>query len=531
MNGDLDLSSEELELLEVLIPPDWEPSQGDLMDAPGPLSDGNLLDSPGVPQPAPGDLMSRAPLSAEEFQPSVKGGIDLLSRYEREAPSIQNPAIQRFQDIALRWLPTDDKALQGARSRAQASADQLARLRLAAETQAQQYPWETFVAEMLAPRETPGFTSALSATMKAVGEEKRKRAGLARELGLKEAEAGATRATQEERAEMDRIRAGADLVRSAANMQRYANAYQKKQGDTAWERKMAALGINTNTPEGQLAARRMEVMDLAKSDPATLRTLVTNPDLDPFSQEFSEKVAKENLAMMEQKEKLVAAKEARAESKEERERRETNARIDKYRQDIEASRTKATEKPLPIPAQKQLTEASEMADATQNFSSTFQDDYAGYKIPAVGDVHNWLKLTFGDDSGQAQWWQAYDLHQNIIRNKLFGAALTKTEQTAWNKAAINIRMDPEQVKLNLARRAELELKGLNRLMSGYAAGKYSQEQIEAFTGRTIPPPEALKSPGVGSSVVLGPNEVRRLDPKTGKTAIFDSQTKKFVRWE
>src|SRR3990170_2577752 len=77
MNGDLDLSSEELDRLkaEGLIPPDCEPNQGDLMDAPGPLSEGNLLDSPGVPQPAPGDLMSRAPLSAEEFQPSVKGGM------------------------------------------------------------------------------------------------------------------------------------------------------------------------------------------------------------------------------------------------------------------------------------------------------------------------------------------------------------------------------------------------------------------------------------------------------------------------
>ena len=284
------------------------------MDAPGPLSDGNLLDSPGVPQPAPGDLMSRAPLSAEEFQPSVKGGIDLLSRYEREAPSIQNPAIQRFQDIAFRWLPTDDKALQGARARAQASADQLARLRLAAETQAQQYPWETFVAEMLAPRETPGFTSALSATMKAVGEEKRKRAGLARELGLKEAEAGATRATQEERAEMERIRAGADLVQSAANMQRAARTYQQ-QGEGALTKLARELNVDPSTPEGQLQMRRMWMIKEAKGDPDVLRALATDQELDPFSPEASKAILAQRLLREQKAEQEAKRKLTREERK------------------------------------------------------------------------------------------------------------------------------------------------------------------------------------------------------------------------
>jgi len=407
MNGDLDLSSEELELLkaEGLIPPDWEPSQGDLMDAPGPLSEGNLLDSPGVPQPAPGDLMSRAPLSAEEFQPSVKGGIDLLSRYEREAPSIQNPAIQRFQDIALRWLPTDDKALQGARARAQASADQLARLRLAAETQAQQYPWETFVAEMLAPRETPGFTSALSATMKAVGEEKRKRAGLARELGLKEAEAGATRATQEERAEMDRIRAGADLVQASAQMQHYANQYKTAGASSEFGKRLADLGVNRATPE----ARRAFMYEQAKNNPAIINALATNsdpasPGYDPFSPTFAKLVADENLRLLKLKETTAGVKL----TKEEAQTLESVARTEKVKQDIATGKTEIAADPLLAGA---LGVPISPADPYQGLSSTGKNqlylantrafekdmdtiqksvDAGGTKVPAVSQMKELL---------------------------------------------------------------------------------------------------------------------------------------------
>lgn len=143
-------------------------------------------------------------------------------------------------------------------------------------------------------------------------------------------------------------------------------------------------------------------------------------------------------------------------------------------------------KVLPGPLQKQLTEAAEMDDATQRFASTFKNDFGGYKSTVVGDVANWAKRTFGDESGQAQWWQDYELHQSQVRNKLFGSALTASEIAAWNKSAINPAMDPKQIRENLQRRANLERTAINRLMRGAAAGGYNQDQIEAFTGRQIP---------------------------------------------
>ena len=79
---------------------------------------------------------------------------------------------------------------------------------------------------------------------------------------------------------------------------------------------------------------------------------------------------------------------------------------------------KAQNRPLPSPLQKQLTEVSELADATERFDSTFQDTYGGKTI--TGEMSNITGKYFGDDTGQSQWWQDYELHQSQVRNKLFG---------------------------------------------------------------------------------------------------------------
>ena len=140
------------------------------------------------------------------------------------------------------------------------------------------------------------------------------------------------------------------------------------------------------------------------------------------------------------------------------------------------------ERAVPSPLQKQLTEGAELADATKRFATTFKDDFAGKTI--TGELGNTYGKIMGDDTGQTQWWQDYELHQSQIRNKLFGSALTAPEIEAWNKSAINPRMDAKQVKANLTRRNMLEQRGIDRLMKGAIAGGYNREQIEAFTGRS-----------------------------------------------
>lgn len=157
-------------------------------------------------------------------------------------------------------------------------------------------------------------------------------------------------------------------------------------------------------------------------------------------------------------------------------------------------------KALPAKLMNDLTEQAQVADNTQRFVSTFNPEYGGKTV--MGDMSNTSKRVFGDDTGQAQWWQDYGLHEAQARNKLFGASLTPGEQGAWLKLAVTPRMDPRQIEENLKRRAEIEQVGLERLTKGAAAGGYNAEQIEAVTGRPISAskPKPASSPVKGQTV-------------------------------
>lgn len=142
------------------------------------------------------------------------------------------------------------------------------------------------------------------------------------------------------------------------------------------------------------------------------------------------------------------------------------------------------EKALPTTLQNQLTDAAQQADATARFASTFKPEFGGKTLS--GGSGNVIGRIFGDDTGQSQWWQDYELHQSQVRNKLFGSALTASEIEAWNKSAINPRMDSAQISANLQRQDKIVQEGLKRLMNGASAGGYNPAQIEAFTNRPIP---------------------------------------------
>jgi hypothetical protein len=141
----------------------------------------------------------------------------------------------------------------------------------------------------------------------------------------------------------------------------------------------------------------------------------------------------------------------------------------------------STGRALPPTAMNDLAAKAEIVDTTQRLVDTFKEGYGGKTI--LGEASNTMGRVLGDDTGQAQWWQDYQLHQNVVRNKLFGSALTPTEAKQWERAAVNPRMDEGEIKKNLARRAELERKGFERMMGGYTKGGYNVEQIEAVTGR------------------------------------------------
>lgn len=143
---------------------------------------------------------------------------------------------------------------------------------------------------------------------------------------------------------------------------------------------------------------------------------------------------------------------------------------------------KATERSLPTSAVNELTDRGSTAQAFVQLSDNFKDEFGGYKSETIGDAVNWAKRTFGDGSNQAQWWQQYQEQKNIVRNKLFGSALTATEKVEFDKAQINPGMDSREIRKNLTRQREMAVKAAKKLAAAYKAGGFSAQQIEAALG-------------------------------------------------
>lgn len=140
-------------------------------------------------------------------------------------------------------------------------------------------------------------------------------------------------------------------------------------------------------------------------------------------------------------------------------------------------------KALPQRLASDLAEQGQLVDSTQRFANSFQDRYGGKTV--MGDWSNTFGRIAGDDTGQSQWWQDYQLYEAQVRNKLFGASLTTGEQNAWSKLAVSPRMHPDEIRKNLERRAQIEETGLHRLADSAARAGYNQQQIEALIGRPI----------------------------------------------
>jgi hypothetical protein len=122
------------------------------------------------------------------------------------------------------------------------------------------------------------------------------------------------------------------------------------------------------------------------------------------------------------------------------------------------------------------------------FTDSFEPRFAGYKSSTVGDIANLAGRNLpagvvGKDVAEgATWWQGYDRYKNVIRNDLYGSALTPSEQAAFEKADITPGMDPDQIKKNLVTQKEVVQNGLKRKANAMIASGYDPKVIAQSYG-------------------------------------------------
>jgi hypothetical protein len=144
---------------------------------------------------------------------------------------------------------------------------------------------------------------------------------------------------------------------------------------------------------------------------------------------------------------------------------------------------KAKSKELPFGVIKELGDRGGTFGDFSRLTETFTDTYGGYKLERAGDVANWTarNLGMGDQAG-AQWWQDYQNQKNLVRNQLFGSALTTTEKAEFDKANINPGMTPQAIRDNLTRQHAATQRAAAKLANVYVQMGYGPEQIEAALG-------------------------------------------------
>lgn len=143
---------------------------------------------------------------------------------------------------------------------------------------------------------------------------------------------------------------------------------------------------------------------------------------------------------------------------------------------------------------RKLTEQEGIAAGMADLTSSFKPELSG--TTGIAGLENivgkYNPLGMGESlKEQSNWWQNYNEQKNLIRNKLFGSALTRNEEEAFNRATISEGMDPGQIAERLAQQSRAAALAYNKLKANHGKGGYYVDEYA-----DLPVPEA-KLPGGG----------------------------------
>lgn len=156
--------------------------------------------------------------------------------------------------------------------------------------------------------------------------------------------------------------------------------------------------------------------------------------------------------------------------------------------------------PLPDTTAKRVEDDVSVYASLKNASGGFKDEFAGNTI--TGELENKMQGATGWGSeGQRDWWAKFRSADNLIRNQLFGAALTPAEKQAYEATTVDPSMDPGEVKRNLASGQEIVRSALARRTAYLKENGYRASAVDALLGEYAPDlsPKPQQKDGQGSA--------------------------------
>jgi hypothetical protein len=176
----------------------------------------------------------------------------------------------------------------------------------------------------------------------------------------------------------------------------------------------------------------------------------------------------------------------------------------------DAKTGEAVGKPLSAKLENDLATLGQKLTDVRGFASTFDDAFAARGVMGMGgDARNWFDRNIGSGSDAANWWQSYDRYKNVVRNELFGAALTAGETANFEKSDINPSMNAATIRANLKRQQDVLEQAAARRSASLKVQGYNKQAIDLLSGAapTVPAPQS------------GLQEGQRSRSKSGKPII------------
>lgn len=134
---------------------------------------------------------------------------------------------------------------------------------------------------------------------------------------------------------------------------------------------------------------------------------------------------------------------------------------------------------------KQLEAGAESMSSLLDLSNTFKAEHFGKIADTAGRIDNWMGEHVGHGVGSnadtVNWWKQYDSMNNIVRNQLFGAALTQQEKALWDRSVINTGTDPKVAAKNLDQQVKILRRAMERRAKS-AAVSYNSAQVYEQAG-------------------------------------------------
>lgn len=133
-----------------------------------------------------------------------------------------------------------------------------------------------------------------------------------------------------------------------------------------------------------------------------------------------------------------------------------------------------------------LGKVGEGAIQFNELASGFRDDFGGYGSGTLGDaditMQRKLGTSFGSSDDAAAWWSQYQNQKNLIRNQLFGSALTETEKAEFDKANISPGMTAPVIKENLKRQQDVANRAARKQAATWISQGAGRQAVQEAMG-------------------------------------------------